>query len=179
MVGAGGVGQHATVPNMDFHLLLRNRHVARVVVGIPEGHEHIRARIESDGGDVITLQEATLAALVRAYLSVSTHPQRKAVELRSMAVEQSKQGFAMHQLMEVPSDESALRVELATVPQEPDAAPPPMPPPTNHGMPPEPRDPVTQHGAGEDGDDLDLELDDAMDGDAVFGDVPTHHSKPA
>jgi hypothetical protein len=164
---------------MDFHLLLRNRHVARVVVGIPDGHEHIRARIESDGGDVITLQEATLAALVRAYLSVSTHPQRKAVELRSMAVEESKEGFAMHQLMEVPSEESALRGELAAVPAEAsDTAPPPMPPPTNHGVPPS-GDLPTQHGKAEDEED-DLELDDLEeDGDGpVFGDVPTHHSKP-
>ena len=168
---------------MDFHLLLRNRHVARVVVGIPEGHEHIRARIESDGGDVITLQEATLAALVRAYLSVSTHPQRKAVELRSMAVEESKQGFAMHQLMEVPSEEGSLRVELATVPEVQDNSPPPMPPLTNHGVPPDgPGELVTQHGSSNDheGDDLELdELDELdEDDDAVFGDVPTHHSKP-
>jgi hypothetical protein len=162
---------------MDFHLLLRNRHVARVVVGIPEGHEHIRARIESDGGDVITLQEATLAALVRAYLSVSTHPQRKAVELRSMAVEESKQGFAMHQLMEVPSDEGGLRAELASVPREADASPPALPPPTNHGAPPDvSADLVTQHGPGQDEDDLDL--DELEEEGPVFGDVPTHHSKP-
>ena len=163
---------------MDFHLLLRNRHVARVVVGIPEGHEHIRARIESDGGDVITLQEATLAALVRAYLSVSTHPQRKAVELRSMAVEESKQGFAMHQLMEVPSEEASLRIELATVPESQDTEPPPMPPPTNHGVSADlGGDLVTQHGSPDEGDDLELDELEEDDG-PVFGDIPTHHSKP-
>lgn len=176
---------------MDFSLLLRNRHVARVIVGIPDGHDQIRARIESDGGDVITLQEATLAALVRAYLSVSTHPQRKAVELRSMAVEESKEGFARHQLMEVPSEEDTLRVELGSVPQEQaTAAPMPLPPLTNHGIPAPPE------AAAE--DDLDLELDEPSDdlGDdledelepdedagegegAVFGDIPTHHSKPS
>ncbi len=165
---------------MDFHLLLRNRHVARVVVGIPEGQEQIRARIESDGGDIITLQEATLAALVRAYLSVSTHPQRKAVELRSMAVEESKEGFAMHQLMEVPSEEGSLRAELAAVPQERDGAPPDMPPPTNHGVPPDvSADLVTQHGGADDDGNDDLELDELEEDDGpVFGDVPTHHSKP-
>lgn len=159
---------------MDFNLLLRNRHVARVIVGIPDGHEHIRARIESDAGDIVTLQEATLAAIVRAYLSVSTHPQRKAVELRSMAVEASKEGFAAHQLMEVPSDEAALRAELAAAPRGPDEVAPafagPSGPPTQHGGPDE---------AAEEHDDLDLELDDDGDDGPVFGDIPTQHSRPA
>ncbi len=161
---------------MDFNLLLRNRHVARVIVGIPEGHEHIRARIESDAGDIVTLQEATLAAIVRAYLSVSTHPQRKAVELRSMAVEASKQGFAAHQLMEVPSEEAALRAELAAAPRGPEEVAPafagPSGPPTQHGSPDELE---LEHDEDED----DLDLDEADDDGPVFGDIPTQHSRPA
>jgi hypothetical protein len=104
---------------MDSNLLLRNRTVARLLVGVPEGHEHIRARIETATGDVITLQEATLAALARAYVDVATHPQRRAIELRSETVQNRKDGFAIHQLIEVPTPEHAVRVELAAPPPEP------------------------------------------------------------
>ena len=103
---------------MDRSLLLRNRAVARIVVGIPEGHEHLRARIESVAGDVITLQEATLAALARAYIEIKTHPTRKAIELRSELVGERKPGFAEHQLLEVESDPASLASELAGGPRE-------------------------------------------------------------
>jgi hypothetical protein len=101
---------------MNRSLLLRNRAVARIVVGIPEDHEHLRARIESASGDVITLQEATLAALVRAYVDIKTHPNLLAVELRSELIEARKPGFAEHQLLEVGASQEALRAELANRP---------------------------------------------------------------
>ena len=192
---------------MDFDLLLRNRGVARLVVGIPEGHEHIRARIETTAGDVITLQEATLAALVRAYLAISTHPQRHAIELVSTAVPDGKAGFAEHQLLEATTDEATLRAELAAAPvaatgasnsapasMSPDASFADVPGPTS-----EPGDTtaphrasevaaaaaamLTDHGRPDLQDDLeldepdDVELQEVDDG-PVFGDVPTHHSKP-
>ena len=106
---------------MDRSLLLRNRAVARIVVGTPQGHQHLRARIESAAGDVITLQEATLAALARAYIDIKTHPHRQAVELCSQVVDQQKPGFAEHQLLEVESDPSALCVELARAPSRSEA----------------------------------------------------------
>jgi len=109
---------------MDRSLLLRNRAVARIVVGIPEGHSHLRARIESASGDVITLQEATLAALTRAYIDIKTHPERTAVELLAEIVEQRKPGFAQHQLLEAESDPVALARELAGGLQQPTDKPP-------------------------------------------------------
>jgi hypothetical protein len=101
---------------MDRNLLLRNRGVRRLVVGIPEGQRQIRARIETENGDVVTLQEATLAALLRAYTQISTHPSRAALELTSGVVQGGKEGFALHQLMETAADEGALRRELAWAP---------------------------------------------------------------
>lgn len=190
---------------MDWGLLLRNRSVSRVVVGVPEGHVHVRARIETESGDVITLQEATLAALCRAYMDISTHPSRHAVELRSAPVAGGKEGFAPQQLLEVPSDEHALRAELAQPPPDVLAAEPSLGPldTTDEpmgGTPPVIADPGevtaphargrgpvtvsvlrTDHGAAD--DDVELEAveeeeeEEADDG-PVFGDVPTHHSKP-
>ncbi len=101
---------------MAKHQLLRNRALTRLVVGIPEGHEHIRARLETAAGDVITLQEATVAALVRAYTDVAAHPTRHAVELRVQRVEEGKEGFATHQLLEFDTNEALLRRELAAQP---------------------------------------------------------------
>ena len=101
---------------MDSALLLRNRSVHRLVVGVPEGHTHVRARIETSSGDVITLQEATLAALCRAYVDVTTHPQKQAVELVSSALTDGKDGFAQWQLLEAVSEEADLRRELAAPP---------------------------------------------------------------
>jgi hypothetical protein len=112
---------------MDRSLLLRNRAVARIVVGIPEGHQHLRARIESVAGDVITLQEATLAALARAYVDIKTHPTRRAIELRSELVAERKPGFAEHQLLEIDSNPDALASELAGGPQAATLSDPPEP----------------------------------------------------
>ncbi len=167
---------------MDFNLLLRNRGVRRVLVGVPEGASSVSARIETASGDVITLQESTLAALARSYLQVTTHPTVRAVELVATAVTDRKDGFGEVQLLDAGTNEGAVRQKLAEgpprLPVEPSSpatfvpGPPATEPSaasalaTEHGRPPE-----------EDEDDLDLELDDP-DEEPVFGDIPTHHSKP-
>jgi hypothetical protein len=169
---------------MDFNLLLRNRGVHRVLVGVPEGGDRLAARIETASGDVVTLEESTLAALARAYLHVTTHPTARAVELVATAVRDRKDGFGEIQLLDAGTDEGVVREELASgptpamqePPTHPPAAPTPMPLParaaapaalaTEHGRPPH-----------DETDDLDLELDDAEE-EPIFGDVPTHHSKP-
>ncbi len=171
---------------MDFNLLLRNREVLRVLVGVPDGHQHLRARIETAAGDVITLQEATIAALARAYLQITTHPTLQAVELRAEAVDTRKDGFAEFQLLDTNTPEAEIRSELASRP----AAPPLSD--TGAGLAPvsqlnspstsspslAPADLWTEHGGPEPDHADSLELDD-LDGDPVFGDVPTHHSRPS
>ncbi len=189
---------------MNSNMLLRNRSVVRLLVGVPEGHEHIRARIETAAGDVITLQEATLAALCRAYMDVSTHPRRRAVELRSAPVEDRKDGFAVHQLIEAAAEEGAVRAELASPPPEPVSPMSPdaedtgitLPAPDPALLVSAPADTTFPHSreqieaaraslraaqaeATEEVDDLELdEPEESVDDGPVFGDVPTLHSKP-
>jgi hypothetical protein len=152
---------------MDRSLLLRNRAVARIVVGIPEGHSHLRARIESASGDVITLQEATLAALTRAYIDIKTHPERTAVELLAEIVGQRKPGFAEHQLLEVESDPVALARELAGRPQQPsDSSPSPAVAEADD-------DRATQDLPELDVTSGRLKLHAAAPGEGVFGETPT------
>jgi hypothetical protein len=159
---------------MDFDLQLRNRHVVRLVLGTPAGGEGIQARIQTNEGDVIALEGATLAALVRAYMAVTTHPTLQAIELRSAALEPAKAGFASHQLIEIAADEAALRAELAghaaAAPASEDRA-------WADTAPSASALPAVPDAGGDD----DLELDDPDDeGDdgPVFGETPTHHGKP-
>ena len=104
---------------MSFDLLLKNRNVTRLVIGVPYGHQQLRARIETGAGDVITLGEATLSALVRAYTQISMHPQRQAIELKASTAAAVKAGFAEHQLLETDTAEVALRSELGAPPPRP------------------------------------------------------------
>jgi hypothetical protein len=100
---------------MNSYVHLRNSDIKRVLAGIPEGHSHIRVIIETADGETIVLQEATIAAIVRAYTSIKTSPMLKAVELRSVELRERKQGYADHQLMETGRDESQVATEINRV----------------------------------------------------------------
>lgn len=79
--------------------IYRNEDINRIVAFIPPGHRHIRLLIEARDQSIL-LQEATVAAIVRAYISITTHPTRKAVELTKMYVDSGKEGYAKYQLVE-------------------------------------------------------------------------------
>ena len=76
--------------------------VKRVLLGIPEGHKHLRAFIELKDGEIIVFQEATIAAIVRGYIEIKTHPVKEAVEFLGKEIPESerKKGFASWQLIE-------------------------------------------------------------------------------
>lgn len=80
---------------------IRNEDVRSLVAEIPEGHHHVRTTLTLIDGTEITLQEATAANLVRAFLGVKTHPTRRRVGLQGRAVTEGiKHGFAEWQLLE-------------------------------------------------------------------------------
>ena len=80
--------------------ILRNEDVAGIVAEIPEGHRHLRMTLTLADGTSITLQEATVAAIVRAYVTVKTDPLRTRAVLRGQRVDGRKQGYAEWQLLE-------------------------------------------------------------------------------
>lgn len=82
--------------------LLANHEVLALEMGVPEGHRHLRTRLELADGEVLVLQEATVANLVRAYLAVKTHPSREKVRLVGRLLEsgERKEDFAAWQLLE-------------------------------------------------------------------------------
>ena len=83
--------------------IVSNGEVVEIELAVPEGHRHLRARISLAGGEVLVLQEATVANLVRAYVGLKTHPTRQRQRLvgRVLADQERKSGFADWQLLEV------------------------------------------------------------------------------
>jgi hypothetical protein len=84
----------------DVARVVRNEEVAGIVAEVPEGHRHLRTTITFDDGCSITFQEATVAALVRAYITVKTDPVRNRVALSGRKLESRKQDYAEWQLLE-------------------------------------------------------------------------------
>lgn len=80
--------------------ILINEDVTEVSAEIPEGHLHLRTTIVLADGSALTLQEATVAAIVRAFVAVKTDPLRSRITLRGRRVPQRKRGYAEWQLLE-------------------------------------------------------------------------------
>lgn len=87
--------------------IYRNEDVHRVLAFIPPNHRHIRLAIEFRD-QIIVVSEAVVAAIVRAYIDIATHPTRKAVELTQTLASERKPGYAKNQLVETGEDESRI-----------------------------------------------------------------------
>ncbi len=82
--------------------VLANSDILELTVAVPPGHHHLRATLRLRSGEEFVLQEATLASLARAYLTVKTHPVKEALRLVGCSVDApvKKEGFADWQLLE-------------------------------------------------------------------------------
>jgi hypothetical protein len=81
-------------------MIIANEEVKELIAEIPEGHKHLRTTIMLHDGRSFTFQEATIANLVRAYIAVKTHPQRRKVRLSGRRVDDRKEGYAEWQIIE-------------------------------------------------------------------------------
>ncbi|HXY55362.1 MAG TPA: hypothetical protein VEM40_11900 [Nitrospirota bacterium] len=81
-------------------MIVSNEEVKELTAEIPEGHKHVRTTIVLRDGQEITFQEATMANLVRAYISVKTHPQLTKMRLTGKRLQAKKDGYAEWQLVE-------------------------------------------------------------------------------
>ena len=81
-------------------LNVRNEDIEEVIVEIPEGHRHVRTTIRLMNGSEILFQEASMANIVRAFISLKTHPLKKAVRMRGRLLTEKKEGYADWQLLE-------------------------------------------------------------------------------
>ena len=96
------------------YIHFRNSDIKSVTVGIPDGHRHLRTVIETEKGSFV-LQEATVAAIVRAYTTVKTHPQTKGVRLEGAETEDRKKGYAPYQLVETGDSSGAVTALLGGI----------------------------------------------------------------
>ena len=79
---------------------ITNEDIREVLVETPEGHRHVRTRIFLHDGTELVFQEAAIANIVRAFVTVKTHPEKHSVRLRGRKAEQGKPGYAEWQLIE-------------------------------------------------------------------------------
>jgi len=78
-----------------------NDKVKEILAAIPKGHTHLRLALIFDD-QVIILHEATIAAIVRAYINIVLHPSKRGIRLRGryMGPNERKHGYARYQLIE-------------------------------------------------------------------------------
>jgi hypothetical protein len=91
--------------------VLRNQNICRVIIGVPQGHQHIRTIIETKHERLI-FQEATIANIVRAYIILKTHPTQLGVELLLKEIT-GKEGFTRFQLLESRKPSTEIQTEMA------------------------------------------------------------------
>jgi hypothetical protein len=77
-----------------------NEDISEVLVAIPEGHAHIRTHIVLRDGTELIFQEAAMANILRAFVTVKTHPEKTSVRLRGRRLAERKKGYAEWQLTE-------------------------------------------------------------------------------
>lgn len=92
---------------------IRTKDVKRVLLGVPRGHRHLRLALELRDGRVIILSEATVASIVRAFVTLYTHPSMRALELVGSLVADRKPGYAEYQLLESGKSPDSIEKELS------------------------------------------------------------------
>ena len=81
-------------------MIIRNEDIKELTAEIPQGHRHIRTTIVLQDGRELVFQEAAMANLLRAYITVKTHPVKEKVILKGRKIEDRKDGYAEWQLVE-------------------------------------------------------------------------------
>ena len=96
---------------------IRNQDIKRVLIGIPKGHKHLRICIELKNGINLVFQEATIANISRAYITLKTHPHIRAqeLEMKTTNTEELKKGYAKHQLLETSKTHKEIEEELGSM----------------------------------------------------------------
>ncbi len=81
-------------------MIIHNEDIKELVAEIPEGHRHLKTTLALQDGTEFVFQEAAVANLVRAYITVKTHPSKKKVVLKGRKTGERKDGYAEWQLLE-------------------------------------------------------------------------------
>ena len=98
-------------------MMFRNEDVHRVLMGVPQEHRHIRTVLDARD-DVVILQEVTIASIVRAFITLKTHPTLCGIELVQRSYDERKEGYAKHQLVESEKGSEDVVSELSQIVKE-------------------------------------------------------------
>lgn len=84
--------------NIKFY---KNSDILKIIAFIPPCHRHLRLVLITKD-QIIVLQEAVVAAIARAYIDITSHPIRKALEYSQTRLDKDerKLGYAEYQLIE-------------------------------------------------------------------------------
>jgi len=92
--------------------IVKNSDVKRIIAYIPPKHKHVRLYIEFNN-EKLVFQEATINAILRAYINVAFHPTRKVVELKLKKLTTRKPGYAEYQNIETDRTDEEILSELS------------------------------------------------------------------
>jgi len=94
--------------------IIRNEDIEKVLIGAPKGHKHLRVYVKLKNNSAMIFQEATIANIPRAYVTLKTHPKIKVQELEMYVLGETsqKQGHALHQLLEISRSQEEIEEEL-------------------------------------------------------------------
>ncbi len=98
-----------------FFLVIRNRDVKKVLMGVPRDHEHMRVVFELIDGSIIVFHEATMENVSRGVVEVEMHPTRKAISLVGIELDEREKGYSRYQLIEEDKGESEIVEELTNL----------------------------------------------------------------
>jgi hypothetical protein len=99
---------------MNHSRIIRNEDIETVLIGAPKGHKHLRVCMKLKDNSAIIFQEATMANILRVYVTIKTHPTVKAQELKMRVLDKTsqKQGYALHQLLKTSRNQEEIEEEL-------------------------------------------------------------------
>ena len=60
--------------NIDHIRIIRNEDIETVLIGVPKGHKHLRVCMKLKDNSAMIFQEATIANILCAYVTIKTHP---------------------------------------------------------------------------------------------------------
>jgi hypothetical protein len=92
--------------------IVHNNEIKRIILGTPEKHDHLRLLIELANDEILLLPEACVAAIVRAYCTIKTHPVQESVQMTTKKLQEKKSGYAQHQLLEQECSSEEIAREL-------------------------------------------------------------------
>ena len=99
--------------------VIRNEDVEEILIGVPKNHKHLRICLKIKDKTLI-FQEATIANLVRAYITIKTHPNVKVLKLerKIMSETEIKNGYAKHQLIEAVDEAEEIEKKITELLEE-------------------------------------------------------------